>query len=323
MKKLKTDMTEEKPEDIVPKDDAFHGSLKRRAAEWWYFDAIFDNGYSTHIGCMTFSKKNKGTATKVLEIYKDGKLLFEKREKFKFKDFESSKDKPLVKISDENFIEFNQEKYNKSGKWSYDVSIKIEDYALNLTFIGNTKGWKIQTEEESWTVALPKANVTGEMTINGKKTSVKGIGYHDHNWNYSLKTLLSYGKGWYWGRVTSGKNSVIFAKIIKSHNKSTLLSIINQDDKGYINISPKSIGFQVSKFTRIHNKKIPTEFTFTIDEVPIKIDVVMNTKETHYQRRLLILSYFRFHTKSKGFISVNGKKEKVNETQILELMKFR
>jgi hypothetical protein len=37
-------------------DDAFHGQLSPHAFEWWYFDAIFDNGYSManswHIGEM-------------------------------------------------------------------------------------------------------------------------------------------------------------------------------------------------------------------------------------------------------------------------------
>ena len=37
-------------------DDAFHGRPSPDAFEWWYLDAIFDNGYSMvtswHIGAM-------------------------------------------------------------------------------------------------------------------------------------------------------------------------------------------------------------------------------------------------------------------------------
>ena len=43
-------------DDILPSDDAFHGSPKRISAEWWYFDAIFSNKYSAHIGFKTFSR---------------------------------------------------------------------------------------------------------------------------------------------------------------------------------------------------------------------------------------------------------------------------
>ena len=36
------------PEDISPKDDAYHYTKKLFSDEWWYFDAIFDNNYSIH-----------------------------------------------------------------------------------------------------------------------------------------------------------------------------------------------------------------------------------------------------------------------------------
>ena len=35
------------------------------------------------------------------------------------------------------------------------------------------------------------------------------------------------------------------------------------------------------------------------------------------------MSYWRFHVKTTGFISIDSKKEKVNDVQIVELLKFR
>ena len=72
---------------ITPADDAFHGSTKRFSAEWWYFDAIFKNDYSIHIGFRTLSKKTLGIVTLFLEIYKGGKLTIEKNKRFLFKNF--------------------------------------------------------------------------------------------------------------------------------------------------------------------------------------------------------------------------------------------
>lgn len=315
------------PEDITPKDDAFHGSIKRLAAEWWYFDAIFDKGYAIHIGCMTFSKKKRGNVSQVLEIYKDGKLIFGERKKHKFKHFKTSKKIPLVKIDNNDFIRFNQEKYKKNGQWIYNVSIKIDEYEAVLTFKVTTKGWKIETDKESWTVAAPKAEVTGKLILNGKKIDVKGVGYHDHNWNYTLLTLLTYGKGWYWGRIMTENYNLIFANIIKSRSKSVLLSVINVDKNGYLNVKPENIDFKLDKTCKIKRKKVPSRFKIQIDslegEKPIKVDVLLDTKQIHYERRLLFMSYFRFHEKSRGYISVNGKKEKVGNVQIMELLKFR
>lgn len=74
------------PQEILPIDDAFHGSAKHVAAEWWYFDAIFTNNYSLHIGCRTFSQKKFGIVSPFLEIYKDGKLEVEAVKRYFFRD---------------------------------------------------------------------------------------------------------------------------------------------------------------------------------------------------------------------------------------------
>ncbi len=44
-------------QEITPIDDAFHGSPKRMAAEWWYFDALLNDDISIHVGFKTFTKK--------------------------------------------------------------------------------------------------------------------------------------------------------------------------------------------------------------------------------------------------------------------------
>jgi predicted secreted hydrolase len=315
------------PVDITPKDDAFHGSIKRLAAEWWYFDTIFDNGYAIHIGCMTFSKKQRGNVSQVLEIYKDGKLISYKRQKHKFKSFMTSKEIPSVIIDDEEFIEFDNEEYKKNGKWIYYIKLKLEDKEVDLKFIGTTKGWKIETDRESWSVATPKATVSGNLILEGKKINVNGIGYHDHNWNYSLLTLLTYGKGWYWGRIMSKKYNLTFVNIFKSHSKSVIISIINEDEKGYFNVDPKKIIFEIDKFIWYNHKKIPTKFILkmkdTVNNSDIDINILSKTNNIHFEKRLLFMSYWRFHINSKGYISINSNKEFVNENQIIELLKFR
>ena len=43
------------PSDIKMQDDAFHESKSSRYAEWWYFDAVFDNGYSIQVAVRILS----------------------------------------------------------------------------------------------------------------------------------------------------------------------------------------------------------------------------------------------------------------------------
>ena len=99
------------PTDIIPADDAFHGSKKRIAAEWWYFDANFTNNYSLHIGCRTFSKKKNGIVSPFLEFYKDGKLEVKANKRFTLRQLETSTDFPLVKLANNTIITFDKERF--------------------------------------------------------------------------------------------------------------------------------------------------------------------------------------------------------------------
>ena len=311
--------------EITPKDDAFHGSPKRISAEWWYFDAIFENGYSTHIGFKTFTRKNKGSISPIIEFYKEGKLLVEETKRHLFRRCKLSKDRPYVELFKKPVIKFDEEHYKKTGEWLYHVKMKIESSSVDLKFVGITKGWKIETDAESWTVSLPKAIVTGEIEIDGKKMKVKGLGYHDHNWNYSILTAMNYGIGWYWGKIRSDNVNIVWANIVKSSKKSEILAIINQDKKGFLNVNPENIYFKTENYIRKNRKKTPTSFSFKIDDIiddkEIKVDIKMDVKEFHLSK-VLIAPYWRYHIHNTGFISYEGKQEKVDNNQIMEYLTF-
>jgi len=312
-------------EEIKPKDDAFHGSSKQLALEWWYFDAIFTNGYSIHVGCKTNSRKKHGLVNPMIEIYKDGKVQALVKKWFRFHNFETSKEIPLVKLFDKPIIKFDEDHYKKTGEWVYHIDISVKDCWAKLTFTGLSKGFKIETHRESWTVALPKAKVTGEMCLNGEIIKVDGIGYHDHNWNYTLVTAMDYGKAWYWGKMRSENFDVVFANIVKSSKYSEVLAVAVDGKGRFFNIHPKNIQFIPERYVRDHRKKIPTNFKLKIDEVvndvPIKIDVEMDGSKFHYNR-VLVAPYWRYHTKMKGYISVDSKKENVKETELIEFLSF-
>ena len=313
-------------EDILPSDDAFHGSPKRISAEWWYFDTIFNNKFSAHIGFKTFSRKKLGMVSPNIQFYKDGSLVVNTAKRFLFRNFETSKEIPIVKLFKKPIFEFNQDSYNKSGDWIYNYKLKINNNAVDLEFKGVTKGWKIETDNECWTVALPKAIVTGEIVVNGKKMNVNGIGYHDHNWNYSMLTVMNYGRGWYWGKISSKSFVIVWANIIKSSKKSEILAVLNQDNNGYLNINPKNIHFKAEKFSRVNYKKIPTCFRLQIDDIvkdkSIKIDIKMESQNFHYGKQLLA-DYWRYHVKSLGKISVGSKTESFdNKIQIIEFLNY-
>ena len=312
-------------EDIIPSDDAFHGSPKRISAEWWYFDAIFNNNYSAHIGFKTFSRKRLGMVSPNIQFYKEGQFVVNAAKRYLFRNFETSKEVPIVKLFNKSVFEFNDDNYNKSGDWIYKFKLKIDKNAVDLEFKGVTKGWKIETENECWTVALPKAIVTGDIVVNGKKMKVNGIGYHDHNWNYSMLTVMNYGRGWYWGKIRSKSFNIVWANIIKTAKKSEILAVVNQDNNGFYNIDPKNIHFKAEKFTRVHGRKTPTHFSLKIDDVvddtSVKADMKMESENIHFDKALLA-PYWRHHIKTVGNISIGNKIEQVDTNHIMEFLSF-
>ena len=312
-------------EKINPSDDSFHGSKRQIAAEWWYFDAMFSDDISIHVGCRTFSIRRLGMVRPFLEFYKDGKLIKEKKQRFLFRNFKTSKDYPLVHIFKKPIIKFDYNLFKKEGKWKYDINLKIDDCYANLEFIGINEGFKIETDRESWTVALPKAKVTGEIKFNGKKRNVEGIGYHDHNWNYTFLTALTYGKCWYWGKIRSKNYNIVWANVIKKDNKWDILAVVNKEKEGFFNIKPEKIFFKPDDFIIDHKKKTPTSFIIKINDVvqniSIKAEIEMKENDLHYST-VLGSPYWRYHVKTKGYISIDGEEEKIDDIQIMEFLSF-
>jgi hypothetical protein len=319
---------------IIPEDDAFHGSMNFVDVEWWYFDAVFDNGYSIFLGIRTIHIGNSGIVMSHFEIYNKGKVEFEKLQTNLFRDFQTSRDTPLVKLCGNKVIEFDEEHYKKTGEWRYTISFMIGKHAICLTLTGITKGWKIETPKNSWAVALPKAEVTGTITVHGVEIPVHGIGYHDHNWDYSFLTTSFSKIGWYWGRIIGNTVNIIWAKTMDTPEKSDLLAIINSKKdslrgKEFYTINPANISFTTKKFVFSHRRWTPTEFVLHIkdkvsdDEIPVDIDITM--KADYFQHsRIFTAHYWRYHVTTTGKMSVGSLTEEIENTlQILEYLSFK
>ncbi|MDH7517438.1 MAG: hypothetical protein QHH19_03745 [Candidatus Thermoplasmatota archaeon] len=309
----------------MPKDDGFYGSNKFFSSEWWYFDSIFNNNYSIHIGFTTVSKKNIMSFPEI-EIYKDGKIVKKAIRRYLSKDFEISKQLPLVKLFNNNIFEFDMERFNSRGEWVYNVTPKIDDLEVNLKFISTTPGWKIEWEREKWIVALPKASVTGEIVVDGKRMKVNGIGYHDHNWSTNISRITNLW-GWHWGKIAGKTLNIVWANIMKTSSEGDLLAVVNKDNQGYLAVNPENIYLKLDKFIRNHGRKMPTIYKLKIDDVvndiPIYVDVKMEVQNIHRRfKKLLIAPYWRYHAKVKGVISLGTCQENIDKTQIMEFFRL-
>jgi hypothetical protein len=312
-------------EEITPADDAFHGSPRRISAEWWYFDAIFKNNYSIHVGFRTISRKKIGIISPFFELYNNGILERQNKKRILLKNFETSKEYPKIKLFNKTALEFDKYKYREYGEWIYKIKYDFNDIKLNLIFKGIAKGFKIETNAESWTVSLPKSTVLGEIDINGKKIIVDGIGYHDHNWNYSFLSALTYGKAWFWGKIRSENYNIVWANVIKKSGKNDLIAIVNKDNHIYYNINPSNIKFESDEYIKDHHRKMPSKFLLKIDELidnnKVKAEINMKVKNIHFSS-VLFTPYWRYHVQNNGYISINNVKEQIDNIEIMEYLKF-
>jgi predicted secreted hydrolase len=310
------------PKDISLKDDAFHGSKASRFTEWWYFDTVFDNGYSTQMSVRVLSiiKNRLVLVPQRLDIYKDGWLVKHSIKRCPYKKFEPSTEKPLVKIFGKTVIEGRIDK--DTGRWIYDLDFEIGDYGAKLRFEGVTKGWKGQNlGNDWWVVALPGANVKGILKVNNKKIDVKGVGYHDHNWD--VRYSASKNHGWFWGKINTESYNITWATIYKTRDLGQPILVINEKNGGYINIKPENIDFLGKDLKLNHKKEIPHYFNLKAKDEKVDLDFNMKVIDVHHSKIMSTMNYWRYHVLCDGYIKVNSKKETIKETYIAELLRFR
>lgn len=308
-----------KVRDITLRDDGYHGSSGRPVIEWWYFDAIFENGYSVNTNVAVFSMGQSGVVIPILNIYKDTKPVFCRRGIRNKSKFYLSRNRPHVKYLDEEII--NGTVDNKTGNWVYDVKMTVGGQRIELQFDGLMKGWKGRPPGSRWASILPSAVVKGTLTLHGKKIEVTGMGYHDHNWDADI---LRPERGWYWGRFRNRSLNLVWAKILSMRGKPFKLAVLNEGESNVISIKPENIRFAITRFNRDGWRRIPADFLLEVDDAgnSLFIHVVMKTIEFNHHVKTPFVNYWRFHTRTTGTISYRSRTENVDTMQILEYAKF-
>lgn len=307
------------PEDIELKDDAFHGADTLHFTEWWYFDTAFDNGYTAQVGIRVLGVINQGIVSVRLDIYKEGELKSHELKKYLIWDFYASKDVPLIKLKGKQVMECHINE--TTGDWVYDLSLELDKSSVELRFIGCTKGWKGSTPGGKWAVILPRANVSGTIKLKNEEINVSGIGYHDHNWEITVFTGINFG--WFWGKVNSNNYTMTWSKIMTTRFWGQPLLVINKKNDEYMNIEPEYIQFIVKDIHIEKGMLVPYSFVLKVQKEDVSLHVDMEVIDTHHERWVGIINYWRYHIRCTGSITVNSQTESIDEVQLAEYIRFR
>lgn len=305
-------------EDIELKDDAFHGSNLLNFAEWWYFDAIFDNDYSAQFTIYVFGVLTQKFIISQANIYKNGISILCNQEYYIFNELDLSKETPFIQIDGKQLMKGYVDEI--SGLWTYDVTLNFEDTSINLQFIEKSKGWKVDLSIGGWAVILPKAEVNGKIILDDVEYFVKGIGYHDHNWGMNLFDLLHFG--WYWGKINSDNLTIVWFVILNTRIDSENLCVISKDEGGYINIDPKDIYFSAKDYILDNIWLIPSSFILKVNIKDIYFSILMNAQSIDSNFKING-HYWRYHINYSGNMIIDNELRQISGIQIAEFMRLR
>jgi hypothetical protein len=312
------------PIDIQLEDDAFHGPKGLYSYEWWYFDASLDNGYSVQISIRVLNVLNRVFFTTGLNVYKDGDTVSDSQKIYYKEEVTVSIVEPLVKLDGKEIMKGYID--NDTGDWIYLLNLEMNNISVDFTFVGETKGWKGLTQGIGWWgVILPRANVTGTLTLNGIEMDVSGIGYHDHNWYVTAVAGVNYG--WYWGKIYSSTYTITWADVKLTRFSEKPFVVFNKKDGGYINIPPDSIKLTTAGVQFNNGRFIPTSFRLLVDYEDIRFGIDMDVLGTHHFRRFGFINYWRYHLHCYGYgydtTIEEGQTEIIDEYNMAELLRFR
>ena len=201
--------------------------------EWWYFDAIMDDGtkvvvnFNAHMDEImrtTVEQHVPPEARKVGDVRflrvrvtePDGKTNHETFLMFGSDETEMSTDKCNVKFGSHVFA---------GDLKSYTIKVNpVQGTGVDLRLTSMGESWRpgagyfVFGEDEShyftWLCAVPKGKVTGTITYGGKTSEVQGFGYHDHQWaNIDHITLWN---NWLWARHNLGDYNLLVFDFISS-----------------------------------------------------------------------------------------------------------
>lgn len=94
-----------------------------------------------------------------------------------------------------------------SGDLSWDLAFTQKEPTIN-SFVNLNPGL-LSWETVNWVVKMPKAEVTGHLTMAGEELPVQALGYSDTNWG----ELMPFSSRYEWGQLSGEEHSLVFGLI--------------------------------------------------------------------------------------------------------------
>ncbi len=269
------------------RDDVWHPQKDDKSYEWWYFDALSDDGREAVIivflDNFIYSPRYNQESTRItgaqrcpavsFTYFRDGKAIYKSTTEFHSSDFHASEERPEVRIGDSGFV-LNAAQYG-SG---YMVNVKANlpgsrrlDAKFEWLSVESDLSPKVFSEVASrhcWNMVAPRSDVTGRINVSASDgTEVetipfRGTGYHDHN--LDNRWLAKTVQDWHWGRAHFADCSVVFYRFreIGSPEPRTRLILIRDGVLENFDVEMHEQSYVRDRF----GIRYPSELEMTSDE---------------------------------------------------------
>ena len=269
-------------------EDGRRDNSRKGAFEWWYFDALLDDG--TKMIITFFPKiqkkiKNNGDYpfTRIDITLPDGTFY---SEDFTYSADESffSKEKCDIKIGPHSV---------KGDLNEYVIKISpINGLGADLKLVSKGKPWRPGTsyfsfgdkEEKyfTWLCVVPKGEITGTITIKGESRTVKGFGYHDHQWG-NIMHMFAWNQ-WIWARQNFGDYNLVLFDLVTNRSfgyKHYPLCFLQDKDGNIVFENTEGTKIEVLEeyFEKETKKNYPKQFKYTFENAGKQIQYSIKVKE--------------------------------------------
>lgn len=272
---------------VTEKDDAYHYKYWEAGSpydavytEWWYFNLYDQNRNLQAIFSYQVvdpgNVNNQGISFVSAAAYQ-GSNIVNTFDLFPLSSFSSSyrvADVAMgankISVLDPNTYQINGASSNGRIAWNLRYNRESDSWFAGDHVHVAPAAW----EQMSWLLYMPRAHVSGTVTVDGHPYSVESSGYHDHNWGEWDVSQVR----WNWAQYSEPDLSFDLGDFIG-----------NPNGRAAIEVSGRRTVFLADQYKLVHTKWAydtqnktfyPTESIFTADNGVVRAYVKMDVVKT-------------------------------------------
>ena len=220
------------PETIEKWEDQRRDTKQGGHWEWWYFDALCDDGTAVVIQFFTkisqFANKDYPMLT-IKVTLPDGTNLH-RRYQYSAAEGKFGAGQCDVQIAKHHFKgDFKNYSIFVDAAEGLGADIKLK--SLAQPYRPASSYFQFGKNYFTWLCAVPKGEVSGTITIDGQTREIHGRGYHDHQWGSNM--YFSLWNHWLWARQGFDDYSLLVFDLTASkkygHKRFPIMFIEDKD----------------------------------------------------------------------------------------------